>query len=84
MRWRDSAACAGADPELFFPAGYSGLHVAVVREAKRVCDACAVRVECLEFALATDQDEGVWGALTPDERRRLLRRRRRQRASAPV
>jgi WhiB family transcriptional regulator, redox-sensing transcriptional regulator len=27
--------------------------------------------ECLEFALATNQEAGVWGGHTEDERRRL-------------
>ena len=37
--------------------------------------------ECLEFALATNQEAGVWGATSEDERRKLrkawLARRRR-------
>ena len=29
------------------------------------------RSECLEFALGTNQESGVWGGLTEEERRRL-------------
>jgi len=41
-----------------------------------------VREECLEFALATNQDAGVWGGLTEDERRTLKRARQRRRRMA--
>jgi WhiB family redox-sensing transcriptional regulator len=44
--------------------------------AKAICAACPVRDKCLEWAMATRQDDGVWGGLTEVERRRLRRRRR--------
>jgi WhiB family redox-sensing transcriptional regulator len=46
--------------------------------AKQICSLCDVRVDCLEWALATGQDSGVWGGLTEDERRAVRRSRRRQ------
>jgi WhiB family redox-sensing transcriptional regulator len=30
-----------------------------------------VREECLEFALATNQEAGIWGGTTEEERRKL-------------
>jgi WhiB family redox-sensing transcriptional regulator len=36
-----------------------------------------VRTDCLEFALAAREWEGIWGGLTEVERRRLHRQRRR-------
>ncbi len=61
--------CVGsASPEAFFPPkGQPGL------EAKRVCAGCPVRVECLEYALVTDQRWGVWGGTSAFERRALSR-----------
>ncbi len=76
MRWRDDAACRGLDVDVFFPATDEE-----AGPAKAICAICPVREECLEFALATRQDDGVWGGLTETERRRL-RRRRRERARA--
>ena len=32
---------------------------------------CPVRKDCLEFALRTNQDSGVWGGHTTTERRRM-------------
>lgn len=41
-------------------------------EAKAVCDRCPVRQQCLDYAL-NREDYGVWGGLTPRERRRYLK-----------
>jgi WhiB family redox-sensing transcriptional regulator len=36
-----------------------------------VCRACEVQGYCLEFALATNQEAGVWGGTSEEERRKL-------------
>ena len=66
--WRDSALCAQTDPEEFFPDKGGG-----TRQAKRVCAACTVRTECLEYALTHDERFGIWGGMSERERRRLTR-----------
>jgi len=48
---------------------------AAQREARAVCSACPVRLECLADALDNRMDFGVWGGMTERERRALLRRR---------
>lgn len=82
MDWRNRAACVNEDPELFFPIGTTGPAVEQAKIAKRVCAACDIREECLEFALASNQDAGIWGGLTEDERRSLRRRRQRRRIAS--
>jgi len=63
------------DGDTFFPTG-SRYQVAIqVIEAKRVCGTCPVRAECLDWAMETRQDAGVWGGLTENERAELLRKR---------
>ncbi len=79
MDWRNEAACRDVDPDLFFPIGTTGIAVEHVDAAKRICATCTVREPCLEFALASNQDAGVWGGLTEDERRTLKRARQRRR-----
>lgn len=80
MNWRQSAACRHEDPELFFPIGTSGPAVALqVQQAKEVCNRCPVREECLQWALDTRQDSGVWGGFDEQERRTLRRRAARAR-----
>lgn len=71
--WRRAAACRGADPDLFFPVSSTGRSLQQVGQAKAVCAACAVRRQCLEFALATNQAHGVWGGMTAEERRHTVR-----------
>ena len=44
---------------------------------------CSVRLECLDFALETNQDAGVWGGLSEEERR-VIRRERAAEARRPA
>lgn len=69
--WRGDAACRDTDPDLFFPVGTTGQAVDQIEAAKAVCDLCASRSACLEFALATNQESGVWGSTSEEERRKL-------------
>ena len=79
MDWRHRAACLTEDPELFFPVGNTGPAIMQIAEAKKVCDRCEVRQECLQWALESGQDHGVWGGLSEDERRSMKRRNARSR-----
>ena len=80
--WRHNAACREEDPELFFPIGTTGPALMQVEDAKAVCRACVVVDACLTWALESNQDSGVWGGMSEDERRSLRRRRQRARARA--
>jgi len=71
--WRKDAACRDTSPELFFPVGTTGQAVEQIAAAKTVCTRCPARVPCLEYALATNQDSGVWGATSEEDRRHLRR-----------
>jgi WhiB family transcriptional regulator, redox-sensing transcriptional regulator len=77
MDWVHRARCKDEDPELFFPIGTAGPAAAQIAAAKSVCSRCDVRLECLEWAMGTGQEAGVWGGLSEDERRALRRARRR-------
>jgi len=74
--WRDRALCRDTDPELFFPVGTTGMALVQIDKARRVCGGCEVRSECLDYALETNQDSGVWGGLSEEERRAIRRQRR--------
>lgn len=73
VSWQENANCMGVDPDLFFPE-----RGASTREAKAVCAACTVRVECLEYALANAEKFGIWGGMSERERRRIRRLRQQQ------
>ncbi len=66
LSWQTDALCAQTDPEAFFPEKGGS-----TREAKRICEGCEVRSECLEYALENDERFGIWGGLSERERRRL-------------
>lgn len=68
QEWQEQALCAQTDPEAFFPEKGGS-----TREAKRICQACPVQDDCLEFALENDERFGIWGGLSERERRRLKR-----------
>jgi WhiB family redox-sensing transcriptional regulator len=71
--WRDDAACRGAGTAAFFSRDPLAEAAAV-----RVCHGCPVMAECREWALAHEtlvplNDQfGVWGGLTHEQRRAAL------------
>lgn len=69
MPWQDSALCAQADPELFFPATTGTESESV---AKKICTRCEVRSECLDHAVVRDERYGIWGGLSEQERRQMV------------
>jgi WhiB family redox-sensing transcriptional regulator len=70
--WRADALCAQVDGDLFFRPPNSNADWA--NQAKRICAECPVIYECLRYAINTNQEHGVWGGLTPHERRKLGKR----------
>ena len=53
------------------PSGRTGPAVDQIEAAKRVCRGCDALEPCLDFALATNQESGVWGGTSEEERRKL-------------
>ena len=84
MDWVHGALCKDEDPELFFPTGNAGPAASQIEAAKAICSRCPVRLECLEWAMCTAQDSGVWGGLSEEERRALSRSPRRRSSFPPV
>jgi WhiB family redox-sensing transcriptional regulator len=64
--WVSRGLCGQVDPELFFPEKGGS-----TKEARRVCMACEVRVQCLDWALETGERTGIWGGVSERERRRM-------------
>lgn len=66
FEWVTDAICVQVGPDPWFvERGESA------RPAKRVCGGCPVRQQCLQYALDAHITEGIWGGLTPRERRAL-------------
>lgn len=78
--WMEFAECRKSlyDPEWFFPKSLDSWR------AKQVCGVCAVRPECLAYALKIERTFnhqygpliGVWGGTTPPERAKMMKARR--------
>ncbi len=69
--WMRNAKCREAPPNMFFPTDGAG-----VDRARRICGDCAVKAQCLDYALRYRIEHGVWGGTSERERRRILRQRR--------
>ncbi|MFF3443592.1 WhiB family transcriptional regulator [Streptosporangium sp. NPDC002721] len=68
MSWDKNAACKREDPELFFPLSYAS-DTPQVMAAKAICRHCPILTACRAYVTAHPQDDGIWAALTPRERR---------------
>ena len=72
--WRVNALCAEIPGDLWFA---DSTHTAENKRAKQICKECPVRQECLEDALVHNMQHGIWGGMTPLERRSLKRKMKR-------
>ena len=88
--WMRDAACRDMDTEVFFPVRGSrdAADESVTRQveyAKTICRGCPVLDACRAYILSVDlryeNDFGIWGGLTPEERhrQRFIERNERQR-----
>lgn len=78
--WRKSAACRNSNPNLFFPEGRPSEVLKQSENAKLICRTCDSQAECLEYALSTYQNDGVWGGTSEKERREIQKERARREA----
>lgn len=64
----EGAACAGKNPELWFPSEAATAAPSAAM-AKAVCAVCPIVEDCAEYAIPIAELVGVWGNLTSAERR---------------
>lgn len=65
--WHALGLCREVDPELWFPEKGG-----TAAPAKKICDGCDVKAECLQWGLDNRIRFGVLGGKTPRERRQIL------------
>ncbi|MFH8336911.1 WhiB family transcriptional regulator [Streptomyces sp. AM6-12] len=63
--WRLLGACAGLDPDRWFP---KPGNVVAVRAAKSLCFGCPSMLKCASHALTRNEETGVWGGLSEGQR----------------
>lgn len=62
LQWQTKAACTNADPEIFFSEGRHN-------KPLEYCNNCPVKKDCLNYAVTEQIDHGIWGGMTPGQRR---------------
>lgn len=67
--WRSQANCTSVDTEAFYDTEESNMK----KQAAKYCSSCPVQNQCLYTAIAIDERYGVWGGLTPRQRKILNR-----------
>lgn len=73
--WMPAGLCRGCDPGLFFPEKERATDN-VYTEARKICHQCPVEAECGDYAIRFNIKHGMWGGLSPRERR--IARKRQQ------
>jgi WhiB family redox-sensing transcriptional regulator len=70
IEWLEFRNCAGMDTNLFYTE--RGSNNAIV-EARRICNGCIVKNDCLQYALTNNELYGIWGGMTSTERKHYKR-----------
>lgn len=73
--WQEKAACRGPQAVVFFPpAQNERKDEKLAREgrAKKICEECTVRADCLAYALSIREPHGIWGGTNEAERKQML------------
>lgn len=81
--WRNEALCAfygrqTGNFDLWFPEDGDGEELE--QQAKTICGNCPVRQQCLRWVFDHPQNYGIFGGLTPADRRKLERQARNGKA----
>ena len=83
--WQTKAACRGPQSAVFFPPPhFERRDEKLEREqrAKDICTTCAVRGDCLNYAVQIREQHGIWGGTTENERKQILNPKRKKVAAA--
>lgn len=75
--WREDAVCARVDGDFWYPE-VGGTN----RRAKAMCRSCPVMDTCLQWAFDHNEQWGVFGGMSADERRRVVRLAKQEESTA--
>lgn len=73
MRFKNPINCDNIPVDVFFPEKGINQFATKGNYAKRICNNCLAKEECLEYALSHSV-MGIWGGTTENERRKLRRK----------
>lgn len=63
--WQLEASCSEDEQDLFFSQAKGKMDKAI-----SICGKCSVKGECLKFAIDEKVEFGIFGGLTPQERKK--------------
>lgn len=89
LDWQDEASCKDYPNDWWFrpmvagnPHGGPQPTDPYTDAARRVCEGCPVKGECLDMALENRESWGIWGGMDRHERKLEVRRRQRRAKAA--
>lgn len=62
--------CRTTDPDAWFPEAGDG-HSGLVKYARAMCGECPVMVQCRDYAIANNEQHGIWGGMDASQRNKL-------------
>lgn len=68
--WRQQANCVGLSTDDFYSPDDSDMK----KQAVKYCFGCPVQNQCLYTAIIIDERHGVWGGLTPRQRKSFYKK----------
>lgn len=69
--WMDDAVCTSIDPCIFFSVNYGEQRV-----AKKFCETCPVKNDCLAYALKHNIEFGIWGGSSRRDRLKIKKNKK--------
>lgn len=72
--WKKQGTCRGLPGDWWFTPDDDQRHRESALPGIEICQTCAVRQECLNYALTNGEKAGIWGGLTTKQRRALSSR----------
>ena len=70
MQWLSEALCRGINQDFFYPPLEEPSPNHYYAVGKQVCNGCSAWKQCLQAGLDNEEVWGMWGGVTPQERRR--------------
>lgn len=85
----DQPLCAEIGTSAYFPASDDNAEKESVEQehwrlAKKLCKACKHQKDCLDWAVETKENHGIWGGMSTVERREYSRMQKTRKISEPT
>lgn len=69
--WQARAACLDTNPDAFFAPDEEAIEPDELERLRKLCNGCAVRLQCIKWAVEKPEEHGFWGGYSEEERKNL-------------